>query len=341
MIKRDGEINERLGMSINWITNIIKPKIKGNGRRSQTPEGLWVRCDPCGKVLFQNELARNLEVCPHCQHHFRISGNRRIEITLDEEGRQELFAGLHPSDPLRFKDIKRYRDRVRDAQKDTGSNDAVRVFKGFIKKIPVILSAFDFNFLGGSMGSVAGAKVAQGALAAVEEKCGYVTFATSGGARMQEGILSLMQMAKTSAALVKLSEARLPFISVLTDPTTGGVTASFAMLGDVILAEPNALICFAGPRVIEQTVREVLPEGFQRSEYLLDHGFLDCICSRHDMRDTLADLLSRFTKTLQLKSPDDVQQDTADEQSCLVSPKKESVESDQSEVTDPMGVNHG
>lgn len=301
MMKRDSDINERLGMSINWITNIIKPKIKDNSRRSHTPEGLWVKCDPCGKVLFQNELTRNLDVCPHCQHHFRISGRRRIEITLDEVGRQELFSGLHPSDPLRFKDVKRYRDRVREAQKATRANDAVRVFKGFIKEIPVIVSTFEFAFLGGSMGSVAGAKVAQGALAAVEEKCGYIVFATSGGARMQEGILSLMQMAKTSAALVKLDEARLPFISVLTDPTTGGVTASFAMLGDVILAEPNALICFAGPRVIEQTVREVLPEGFQRSEYLLDHGFLDRICPRHEMRDTLADLLARLTKTLPSK----------------------------------------
>lgn len=298
MIKRDNDINERLELSLNWLTNIIKPRIKENVRRTQTtPEGLWVKCDPCGKMLFQTELTRNLDVCPHCQHHFRITGNRRIEITLDEEGRQELFSGLHPSDPLRFKDIKRYRDRIRDAQKETGANDAVRVYKGFIKGIPVVTSAFEFNFLGGSMGSVAGAKVAQGALAAVEDKCGYVVFATSGGARMQEGILSLMQMAKTSAALTKLDEARLPFISVLADPTTGGVTASFAMLGDVTLAEPNALICFAGPRVIEQTVREVLPEGFQRSEYLLEHGFLDLICSRRDMRDTLADILSRLTKT--------------------------------------------
>ncbi|MEO5340375.1 MAG: acetyl-CoA carboxylase, carboxyltransferase subunit beta [Magnetococcus sp. MYC-9] len=283
-------------MSLNWLTNMIKPRIKENVRRSQTPEGLWVKCDPCGKMLFQTELTRNLDVCPHCQYHFRISGNRRIEITLDEEGRQELFSGLHPSDPLKFKDIKRYRDRIREAQKETNANDAVRVYKGFIKGLPVVVSAFEFNFLGGSMGSVAGAKVAQGALAAVDENCSYIVFATSGGARMQEGILSLMQMAKTSAALTKLDKARLPFISVLADPTTGGVTASFAMLGDVILAEPNALICFAGPRVIEQTVREVLPEGFQRSEYLLEHGFLDLICHRHAMRDTLADLLSRLTK---------------------------------------------
>ena len=296
MTKRDSDINERLGKSINWITNIIKPKIKYNTRRTQTPEGLWVKCEPCGKVLFQSELTRNLDVCPHCQHHFRLSGRRRIEITLDEEGRQELFAGLHSSDPLRFKDVKRYRDRIRDAQKKTGANDAVRVFKGTIKGIPVVVSAFDFGFLGGSLGSVAGAKVAQGALAAVEAGCSYIVFTTSGGARMQEGILSLMQMAKTSAALVKLEEARLPFLSVLTDPTTGGVTASFAMLGDIILAEPNALICFAGPRVIEQTVREVLPEGFQRSEYLLEHGFLDLICPRHAMRDTLADLLARLTQ---------------------------------------------
>lgn len=292
-----GENSEGLGISINnWITRIIKPKIKENVRRSQTPEGLWVKCEPCGKVLYQKELTRNLDVCPHCQHHFRISGYRRIEITLDEEGRQELFSGLHPSDPLKFKDIKRYRDRIRDAQKINGTHDAVRVFKGSIKTIPVVVTAFDFGFLGGSMGSVAGAKVAQGALTAIEENCGYVVFATSGGARMQEGILSLMQMAKTSAALTKLDQSRLPFISVLTDPTTGGVTASFAMLGDIILAEPNALICFAGPRVIEQTVHETLPEGFQRSEYLLDHGFIDRICHRSAMRGILADLLSRLTK---------------------------------------------
>ena len=330
MIKRDSDINDRLGMSINWITNIIKPKIKDNVRRSQTPEGLWVKCDPCGKVLLQNELTRNLDVCPNCQHHFRISGYRRIDITLDEHGRQELLSGLHSSDPLRFKDIKRYRDRVRDAQKSAGVNDAVRVFKGFIKEIPVIVSAFDFDFLGGSMGSVAGAKVAQGALTAVEEKSGYVVFATSGGARMQEGILSLMQMAKTSAALVKLDEARLPFISVLTDPTTGGVTASFAMLGDIILAEPNALICFAGPRVIEQTVREVLPEGFQRSEYLLEHGFLDRICHRHEMRDTLAALLAHLTKSSFPQPQDNASVVESDKKDDLDSPAGEPAEPDNS-----------
>ncbi|MBF0454917.1 MAG: acetyl-CoA carboxylase carboxyltransferase subunit beta [Magnetococcales bacterium] len=282
---------------MNWITQIIKPKIKDNVRRMQTPEGLWIKCEPCGKALFQKELHRNLHVCPHCDNHLRISGQDRIEITLDSENRHELFAGLHPSDPLKFKDRKRYKDRIKEAKKKTGANDAVRVYKGTIKGVQAVVTAFDFNFLGGSMGSVAGAKVAQGALAAVENGCGYVVFCASGGARMQEGILSLMQMAKTSAALTKLDKAGLPFISVLTDPTTGGVTASFAMLGDVILAEPNALICFAGPRVIEQTVRETLPEGFQRSEYLRDHGFLDQICHRSEMRDRIADLLSRLTKT--------------------------------------------
>jgi acetyl-CoA carboxylase carboxyl transferase subunit beta len=282
---------------MNWITQIIKPKIKENVRRMQTPEGLWIKCEPCGKALFQKELERNLHVCPHCNNHLRISGLDRIDITMDKEGRQELFAGLHPSDPLKFKDIKRYKDRIKDAKKKTGTNDAVRVFKGTIKKVPAIVTAFDFNFLGGSMGSVAGAKVAQGALSAVENGCGYVVVSSSGGARMQEGILSLMQMAKTSAALTKLDAAGLPFISILTDPTTGGVTASFAMLGDVILAEPNALICFAGPRVIEQTVRETLPEGFQRSEYLLEHGFIDQITHRHDLRDKVADLILRLTKT--------------------------------------------
>ena len=281
---------------MNWISRIIPPKIKENVRRSQTPEGLWTKCEPCGKALFQAELERNLHVCPHCNNHFRLSGYRRIEVTLDEEGREEIFAGLHPSDPLKFKDLKKYKDRIREAQKKTGTNDAVRVFRGTIQSVPAVVTAFDFNFLGGSMGSVAGGKVAQGALVAAEAGCGYVVFAASGGARMQEGILSLMQMARTSAALTKLDKAGLPFISVLTDPTTGGVTASFAMLGDIILAEPNALICFAGPRVIEQTVRETLPEGFQRSEHLLECGFIDRICSRSEIRETLADLLGRLTR---------------------------------------------
>ncbi|MEO5378432.1 MAG: acetyl-CoA carboxylase, carboxyltransferase subunit beta [Magnetococcus sp. DMHC-6] len=286
---------------MNWISRIIKPKIKENVRSMQTPEGLWVKCPMCGQTLFQKELVRNLDVCPQCQHHFRITGYQRIEYTLDPEGREELFAGMHPSDPIKFKDVKRYRDRIREAQKSTGLPDAVRVFKGTIKSVPVVVAAFDFNFLGGSMGSVAGAKVAQGALAARDAHCGFVVFPTSGGARMQEGILSLMMMAKTSAAINRLSERHLPYITVLTDPTTGGVTASFAMQGDIILAEPNALICFAGPRVIEQTVHEKLPEGFQRSEYLLEHGFLDRICHRKEIRDLLADLLTRLTPALRNK----------------------------------------
>ncbi|NGZ06867.1 MAG: acetyl-CoA carboxylase carboxyltransferase subunit beta [Magnetococcales bacterium] len=283
---------------MSWFNRLIKPKIKvGSSRAQHPPEGLWIKCEPCGQTLFHKELERNLHVCPHCQHHFRVSGHARIDITLDPEGRKELFANLQPSDPLKFKDLKRYRDRVRDAQKESGNQDAVQVFKGTIQEVPAVVAAFDFNFLGGSMGSVVGAKVAQGALAAVDEGCGYVVFSASGGARMQEGILSLMQMARTSAALTRLDEAGLPFISVLTDPTTGGVTASFAMLGDIILAEPHALICFAGPRVIEQTMRETLPEGFQRSEYLLEHGFVDRICPRAEMRSQLADLLSRLTRT--------------------------------------------
>ncbi|MBF0178966.1 MAG: acetyl-CoA carboxylase carboxyltransferase subunit beta [Magnetococcales bacterium] len=283
---------------MNWFNRIIKPKIKVAATRAQhPPEGLWIKCEPCGQTLFHKELERNLHVCPHCKRHFRINGQARIDITLDPEGRKELFAGLHPSDPLKFKDLKRYRDRLREAQKETGVNDAVRLFKGTIKGVPAVVGAFDFQFLGGSMGSVVGAKVAQGALAAAEEECGFVVFSASGGARMQEGILSLMQMARTSTALTRLEELGLPFISVLTDPTTGGVTASFAMLGDIILAEPNALICFAGPRVIEQTVRESLPEGFQRSEYLLEHGFVDRICPRNEMRDQLADFLSRLTRS--------------------------------------------
>ncbi|MBF0126596.1 MAG: acetyl-CoA carboxylase carboxyltransferase subunit beta [Magnetococcales bacterium] len=282
---------------MNWFNRILKPKIKVAATRAQhPPEGLWIKCEPCGQTLFHKELERNLHVCPHCKRHFRISGMDRIEITLDPEGRKELFAALQPADPLKFKDLKRYRDRLRDAQKETGFNDAVRVFKGTIKGVPAVVAAFDFQFLGGSMGSVVGAKIAFGALTAAEEGCGYVVFSASGGARMQEGILSLMQMARTSTALTRLDDLGLPFISVLTDPTTGGVTASFAMLGDIILAEPNALICFAGPRVIEQTMRETLPEGFQRSEYLLEHGFVDRICPRHEMRDQLSEFLSRLTR---------------------------------------------
>ncbi|MEO5345013.1 MAG: acetyl-CoA carboxylase, carboxyltransferase subunit beta [Magnetococcus sp. YQC-9] len=282
---------------MNWLNRLIKPKIKSEGNRAQhAPEGLWIKCEPCGQTLFHKELERNLNVCPHCKHHFRISGFTRIDITLDGEGRKELFTHLQPTDPLKFKDLKRYRDRLKDAQKETGIQDAVRVFKGTIQSVPAVVAAFDFNFLGGSMGSVVGAKLAQGAMAAVDAGCGYVVFSASGGARMQEGILSLMQMARTSTALTRLDEAGLPFISVLTDPTTGGVTASFAMLGDIILAEPHALICFAGPRVIEQTTRETLPEGFQRSEYLLEHGFIDRICVRHEMRAQLADLLTRLTR---------------------------------------------
>ncbi|MBF0612313.1 MAG: acetyl-CoA carboxylase carboxyltransferase subunit beta [Magnetococcales bacterium] len=281
---------------MNWFSRVLKPKIQATaGRRTPSPEGLWVKCVNCGQALFNQELNRNLDVCPRCQYHFRIPASQRIQIILDEEGREELFASLQPTDPLRFKDLKRYRDRLKESQKETEQNDAVTVYKGTINKVPAVVSAFDFRFMGGSMGSVVGAKIARGALAAVENNCGYVVFATSGGARMQEGIYSLMQMARTSAALTKLEEARLPFISVLTDPTTGGVTASFAMLGDIILAEPNALICFAGPRVIEQTIREKLPEGFQRSEYLLEHGFVDMIVHRSDMKNTISDLLSRLT----------------------------------------------
>ncbi|MBF0154211.1 MAG: acetyl-CoA carboxylase carboxyltransferase subunit beta [Magnetococcales bacterium] len=280
---------------MNWFDSIIRPKIKVSDKRNRAPEGLWIKCPECSQTLFQKELERNLDVCRHCQHHFRISGKRRIDITLDPEGRQELFPAIYPTDPLKFKDVKRYRDRIKEAQKKTGVNDAVRVYKGFIDKVPAVVAALDFEFMAGSMGSVVGAKIAHAALAAERAQCGFVVFPASGGARMQEGILSLMQMAKTTAAISRLEDAALPFIVVLTDPTTGGVTASFAMQGDIIMAEPNALIGFAGPRVIEQTVREALPDGFQRSEYLLEHGFLDRICHRGEIRSLLASLLSRLT----------------------------------------------
>ncbi|MEO5367089.1 MAG: acetyl-CoA carboxylase, carboxyltransferase subunit beta [Magnetococcus sp. WYHC-3] len=286
---------------MNWFARIIKPKIKADATRREPPQGLWIKCPSCGQALFQKDLERNLNVCRHCDHHFRVSAMRRLDLTLDRDNRVELFAQMEPGDPLKFRDRKRYRDRIKEAQAKTGTKDAVRVFKGTIQGIPAVVTAFEFNFMGGSMGSVVGAKIAQGALVAVENRSGYVVFSASGGARMQEGILSLMQMGRTAAALTRLEEAGLPFISVLTDPTSGGVTASFAMLGDVIVAEPGALICFAGPRVIQQTVRETLPEGFQRSEYLLEHGFLDLICSRHDLRALLGDLLSRFTASRHLR----------------------------------------
>ena len=255
------------------------------------PEGLWTKCGACGTVLYREELDRNLDVCPKCDHHMRVAARRRLDQFLDLDPREEIGADVSPTDPLRFRDSRRYRDRLAAARKSTGETDALVVMRGRVLGVPVVAAAFEFAFLGGSMGSVVGERFVRGAHASLEARTPLVCFSASGGARMQEGLFSLFQMAKTSAALARLREAGVPYLSVLADPTTGGVSASLAMLGDVNIAEPNALIGFAGPRVIEQTVRETLPEGFQRSEFLLDHGVVDMIVHRRELRGRVASIL--------------------------------------------------
>ncbi len=279
---------------MSWLQKLLPPKIKRDAGavKKAVPEGLWSKCPTCESVLYRTDLEKNLEVCPKCGFHNRISARTRLDQVLDAENRVEIGAGVTPLDPLKFKDQKRYPDRLKASQTDTGETDALVVMRGSIKTIPVVAAAFEFKFQGGSMGSVVGERFVRGVDACLEHHTPFICFSASGGARMQEGLFSLMQMAKTSAALTALSRAKLPFISVLTDPTMGGVSASFAMLGDVIVAEPGALIGFAGPRVIEQTVRETLPDGFQRAEFLLEHGAVDMIVDRREMRDRLASLLS-------------------------------------------------
>jgi acetyl-CoA carboxylase carboxyl transferase subunit beta len=274
-----------------WYEKIIPSRIKTERRRRSVPEGLWMKCPICDSVLYRPEVERNLQVCPKCSHHMRIRARDRLLRFLDPETATELGAGIQPLDPLNFRDSKRYRDRIAAAQKGTGESDALVVMAGKLKGLDIVASAFEFSFLGGSMGSVVGERFVQAAEHAIRNRTPLVNFAASGGARMQEGLLSLLQMAKTSAVLAAMARERLPFISVLGDPTTGGVSASLAMLGDVNIAEPKALIGFAGPRVIQQTVRETLPEGFQRSEFLLEHGAIDMIVDRRDMRDRIATLL--------------------------------------------------
>jgi acetyl-CoA carboxylase carboxyl transferase subunit beta len=271
-----------------WFRKAKQPKaVRDDTPRSSVPEGLWIKCEGCREVIYSREIERNLKVCPRCRYHFRIDARERTQLLLDGDG-VERFAAVGPKDPLHFKDSKRYRDRLRSYQAALEVKDAVLVVEGQLSSIPVVLAVMEYRFMGGSMGSVVGEKIARAAELALEKRKPLITVAASGGARMQEGALSLMQMAKISAALALLREASVPFISVLTDPTTGGVTASFAMLGDLNVAEPNALIGFAGPRVIEQTIRESLPEGFQRSEFLLAHGFLDLVVPRAEMKETLA-----------------------------------------------------
>ncbi|MDY4279658.1 MAG: acetyl-CoA carboxylase, carboxyltransferase subunit beta [[Pasteurella] mairii] len=280
---------------MSWIDRIFSKSPTTSARKSNVPEGVWTKCTSCEQVLYRDELRRHLEVCPKCGHHMRIDARERLLALLDKGSEQEMAAELEPKDILKFKDLKKYKDRISAAQKETGEKDALVVMSGTLYNMPIIVAASNFSFMGGSMGSVVGAKFVQAAEKAIELNCPFVCFSASGGARMQEALFSLMQMAKTSAVLAKMREKGVPFISVLTDPTLGGVSASFAMLGDINIAEPKALIGFAGPRVIEQTVREKLPEGFQRSEFLLEKGAIDMIVERAEMRSTLASLLSKLT----------------------------------------------
>ena len=276
-----------------WL-NQLPQKIKRvvGGDKKTVPEGLWSKCPACQTVLYMKDLADNAEVCPKCSYHNRIGARARLAQLLDAEGQFEIGANVVAVDTLKFKDSKSYAERIRESQKSVGEKDALIVMQGAIKTVPVVVAAFEFKFMGGSMGSVVGERFVRGVQTAIDNKMAFICISASGGARMQEGLLSLMQMAKTSAALTQLSKAGLPFVSVLTDPTMGGVSASFAMLGDIIVAEPQALIGFAGPRVIEQTVRETLPHGFQRAEFLLEHGAIDLIIDRREMRNRLAGLLA-------------------------------------------------
>ena len=278
---------------MSWLQKLLPPKIKrSEGARKSVPEGLWTKCPACEAVLYASDLDNNQGVCPKCGHHHRLRARARLDLLLDPEGRFEIGAEVVPTDPLKFKDGRRYPERLVAANEETGEADALVVMQGAIRAVPVVVACFEFDFMGGSMGSVVGEKFVRGVRAAIEQQAPFVCFTASGGARMQEGLLSLMQMAKTTAAVTQLAEHKLPFITVLTDPTMGGVSASCAFVGDVVIAEPGALIGFAGPRVIEQTVREKLPEGFQRAEFLLDKGAIDMIIDRRQLRDKLVSLLT-------------------------------------------------
>ena len=284
---------------MSWIDKILPPKIqRTEGPRRSVPEGLWLKCPACESVLYRTDLENNQQVCPKCDHHLRIRARERLDKLLDAGGRYEIGQEVLPIDSLKFKDSRKYPERLTEAMEQTGETDALIALGGSIKSVPVVVACFEFEFMGGSMGSVVGERFVRAVEAAIENKVAFISIAASGGARMQEGLLSLMQMARTTAVLQQLSTARLPYISVLTDPTMGGVSASFAFLGDVVIAEPKALVGFAGPRVIEQTVREKLPAGFQRAEFLLEKGAVDRIVDRRKMRDEIADLL-----TLLLRQP--------------------------------------
>jgi acetyl-CoA carboxylase carboxyl transferase subunit beta len=278
---------------MSWLQKLLPPKIKrAEGAKKSIPEGLWRKCPSCEAVLYATDLEQNLSVCPKCGHHHRLKARERLDLLLDPEGRFEIGSEVIPLDALKFKDSKRYPDRLAAANEDTGESDAMVVMQGAVKTLPLVVACFEFEFMGGSMGSVVGERFVRGVNVALEHQLPFLCITASGGARMQEGLLSLMQMSKTTAAVTRLARHQLPFITLLTDPTMGGVSASFAFVGDVVMAEPGALIGFAGPRVIEQTVRETLPEGFQRAEFLLEKGAIDMIVDRRNLRDQLASVLT-------------------------------------------------
>jgi acetyl-CoA carboxylase carboxyl transferase subunit beta len=283
---------------MSWLEKLLPSKIQPTdpSERRTVPEGLWSKCPSCDTVLYKTDLEGNLNVCPKCGHHLRIGARARLDAFLDAEGRYEIGQEVLPIDALKFKDSKKYPERLKDALEATGETDALVVLGGMVHSIPVVAACFEFDFMGGSMGSVVGERCARGVEAAVDQRTPFISFSATGGARMQEGLLSLLQMAKTNAALTRLAQAKLPYVSVLTDPTMGGVSASFAFVGDVVIAEPKALIGFAGPRVIENTVREKLPEGFQRAEFLMGKGALDMIVDRREMRSTIARTLAMLLR---------------------------------------------
>lgn len=282
---------------MSWFKKLLPSRIRTTAvTKKGVPEGLWSKCDNCNAILYRTELERSLEVCPKCDYHMRISARKRLEYFLDKGPQTEIGTEIGPVDVLKFRDLKKYKDRLATAQNDTDEKEALIVLRGQVHGLPLVAAAFEYGFIGGSMGAAVGERFVRGVQTAIEHNIPFICFSASGGARMQEALISLMQMAKVSAALAQLSEHGIPYISILTDPTMGGVSASLAMLGDIIIAEPKALIGFAGPRVIEQTVRETLPEGFQRSEFLLEHGAIDMIVSRLDMRQTIARLLAKLTR---------------------------------------------
>jgi acetyl-CoA carboxylase carboxyl transferase subunit beta len=281
---------------MSWFDKLMPSRIRTERRKHSVPEGLWVKCSGCAAQLYRAELTRNLHVCPKCNHHLRMGARERLELFLDPGTGNEIAENLEPQDPLRFKDSKRYRERLNQAQRETGERDALVVMAGTLKSLPIVAAAFEFRFMAGSMGSVVGERFVRAVAYCIEHRRALVCFAASGGARMQEALYSLLQMAKTSAALAELAAEKLPYVSVMTDPTTGGVSASLALLGDINIAEPGALICFAGPRVIEQTTGETLPEGFQRAEFLLEKGAIDMILDRRQARDQIAALLAKMSR---------------------------------------------